>query len=610
MREYIRWFFSVVLFWLLIFLVQRISFQALNYSELSGISFKLILESHWRAIPMDLSIVSYMLIPIVALLPFFHKSKWFNYYLLILLIISSFLLVVDAGLYQAWGSKLNRKALSYMAYPEEVMFAVKGAPLLLLGFVLACQIALGWWVFNRFIKPWSNYRLTGLHRFVAPGITIGLLIIGIRGGVQTYPINKSWSFFCRHQVLNLAAVNSTWNAFELLAEPPDYAKNPYRYFEEEEADRLTAGLISKTSGSLNLLNIDRPNIVLVFLESWSVDVIEPLGGESGVSDQFSRLAHEGLLLTNFYSTGFRTEQGLAAVISGFPSQPMTTIIRKFGKFDKLPSLLKVLGENGYSSKYYYAGDAAFANTMTFLKTAGFQQTYSEEDFGAGKQTDWGAYDEELFAFILKDKNIKEPFFHFIMTSTSHEPFDAKVSETFKGRDLPSKYRNTIHYTDSVMGDFFMRLKQKSWYRNTLFIIMPDHGHYLPLNRKKYEPERHHIPMLLLGPALRVEYRGRTWDKYGSHVDVATSLLAQLKMDGSFKWGKDLFDPDQRGYAFYSYDEGFGWITKEQGVVYDHQLGKEIFVRDEAVDEQITKRHVDVGKAYLQEVMQEYIGLNQ
>ncbi|MBK8580811.1 MAG: sulfatase-like hydrolase/transferase [Flavobacteriales bacterium] len=117
------------------------------------------------------------------------------------------------------------------------------------------------------------------------------------------------------------------------------------------------------------------------LESWTADVIEPLREATAAWHRNStRPCKDGLLFTNFYSTGFRTEQGLCALISGFPSQPTTTIIRKFGKFDRLPSVVRTLDSTGYSSRYYYAGDISFANTRSYLDAMGFDKVYDETAF--------------------------------------------------------------------------------------------------------------------------------------------------------------------------------------------------------------------------------------
>ncbi len=171
----------------------------------------------------------------------------------------------------------------------------------------------------------------------------------------------------------------------------------------DEAERIFRQQYPPGRGpARSILETERPNVLIVLLESWTADIIEPLGGDSGVAPRFTELANDGLLFTNFYSTGFRTEQGLCALLSAFPSQPKTTIIRNFGKFDRLPSVVKTLGDAGYSSTYWYAGNVEFANTRAYLEAMGFDRVLGENSFPITKRTDWGAYDRSSSPSISRE----------------------------------------------------------------------------------------------------------------------------------------------------------------------------------------------------------------
>ena len=235
-------------------------------------------------------------------------------------------------------------------------------------------------------------------------------------------------------LLNHAAVNSTWNCLAAFAENDDFESNPYKFMDDKKVDDFFSQLTFKNSDSSasKLFNIAKPNIIIVLLESWGAETIGALNKEIDATPKFTALSKEGFLFTNFYSSGFRTEQALAAIVAGFPSQPKTTIIRKFGKFDKMPSLAKVLASNGYNTSYYYGGDLQFANTEAYLISSGFKKIIGKNDFKYKLYNEWGAFDEDLFNFTVKDlsKN-QQPFFSIIMTSTSHEPFDKRVKKVYQ-----------------------------------------------------------------------------------------------------------------------------------------------------------------------------------
>lgn len=365
---------------------------------------------------------------------------------------------------------------------------------------------------------------------------------------------------------------------------------------------------------IEITNTNRPNIVLVMLESFSAEVIEPLGGAKGITPVFSELAKEGLLATRFYTPGFRTEQGLAALVSGFPSQPTTTIIRQFGKFDRLPSLAASLDSAGYSSFYYHGGNLHFAFTGSYLKAMGFDKIYGEDDFDYKRKTDWGVYDEELFDFFNGEmKETKQPFFSIIMTSTNHEPFDADVEKIVPDQagDWCDDYINTAHYTDQYLGRLLVGMKKQSWYEHTLVVIVADHAHSCPANYEYNSAPRHCIPCLFLGGALKQECKGTAYGKLASQVDFPATILFILNLEHRhFRWSNNMFNPASPETVFYSFDEGFGLVTNRQQLVYDHKTKQVIYQSNDTLLADENNQYIDYGKAYLQVLMDDYLLLNE
>ena len=359
MKAYLRYFGTLALFLFALFLVQRHLFLAFSHSALRGIDAKEILACHAHALPMDLATTGYILLVVALLtLPLLFAEvrglrRAVRIFLVVVIIGSALLNVVDIGLFDAWGVKLDRKALGYLRYPGDVTGATSPERMALLLLVAAVQSIFFIFLLNRIDHARSFQKGSKGGRVAVAVFLPVLCIIALRGGPQDDPINKSWSWYSSRPVLNLAALNSVWNALEIAVQPAEFEANPYLYMPKEEALKIFRESHPATGGpSTRILKHARPNVLLIMLESWTADIIEPLGGDSGVAPQFTRLCKDGLLFTNFYSTGFRTEQGLCALISGFPSQPTTTIIRKFGKFDHLPSVVRNLDSAGYSSRYY------------------------------------------------------------------------------------------------------------------------------------------------------------------------------------------------------------------------------------------------------------------
>lgn len=617
MKNLIQYTLKLFGFWIILFFVLRQVFLLFHFRHIAEIPMSEILWSNWSALSMDISSACYfMLIPALMLSLTGFQSRTAKkaafYFSVILILLSSFINIVDIGLSLSWGSKINGKALSYLNYPKEAIGTMGSSPIVALIITFLSVSILCIWVFKKFIHNNLDFNLSLAQKIIVPILLLSLLGIGVRGGLYTYPIAKNRTYYSKHNVLNLASTNGNWNMINLLASPDQYIKNPYFFMPLKEAQTIVEQLNrAQKDTTVKILKHNRPNIVFIMLESWTNDIIEPLGGEAGLTPSFNLLCKDGLLFKNMYANGFRTEQGLIAYNGGFPAQPKTTIVRKFGKFESLPGMVSILVDHSFSSSFYYGSSLDFANTITYLHTASFERIIGREDFDYEKETVWGAYDEELFRFFLEDsENRQEPFISMMITLTSHEPYDADIEHIFPHKGLPNKFRNTVYYTDQCLGTFMENAQEQSWYKNTLFIIIADHAHSLPQMRKYNEPERHFIPCLFYGDILKEEYRGIISETYGSQIDIPATLLSQLDIPHDvFFWSKDLFNPTHSHFAYYTFNEGFGYITPNQTLVWDQNLGQTIIIRNPDLPVIENERLLKQGKAILQVMMEQYVGFN-
>ena len=602
---------------MLLFALQHTIFMLYNHTELKPATFAEILSSYYYALAMDLAATSFLIsIPILLIIiSFFLKRKKIittsihvvNYILIFFCILIP---LIDTGIYSVWGSKLNSKAVSYMAYPKESFDALKAGPVWLFFLVLIAECLVLFYSYRKIIRIDLSAKIKIPYKIIFPPVIIFALIIGMRGGFQMYPINKSWVYYSKYPVLNNAALNGFWNFMEILVSP-DEKENPYKYFELEKARAITNSMHKTEKDTCeHILTVPHPNIVLILMESVSAECLTKLGGEPGIMPHLDSLTKNSLWFSDFYASGFRTEQGLIALLCGFPAQPKTTILRKFGKFDKLDNMPKILGQNGYSENYYYSGEIEFANTDAFLKLSGFSKILDKTSYPWHKKTDWGSYDDELFASQLKESaNDKQPFFSIIMTSTNHEPFDADVEKVFKGNDRADFYKNTAHYTDKCIYDYLQQAASQPWFNNTLFIITSDHAHSYPKARAANDPERHHVPLIFYGNVIKPEYRGKQISTIGCQTDLPAMLLPQLNIPTKeFAKSNNLFNKYAPGFAFYTFDNGFGIITPQQTLVFDHDL-KQVVYRKNNVADTVDKHILEYGKAYLETLFEDYLKIN-
>jgi phosphoglycerol transferase MdoB-like AlkP superfamily enzyme len=206
------------------------------------------------------------------------------------------------------------------------------------------------------------------------------------------------------------------------------------------------------------------------------------------------------------------------------------------------------------------------------------------------------------------KNAAQPFFSVVMSCTSHEPFDADVERIVPHEtgSWCNDYINTIHYSDKYLGKLVEDIKLTPWYENTLVIITGDHGQECS-DRKEYNSaERHHVPFLLTGGVLKNEFRGKTYGHITSQVDFAATVLAQLQLPyEDYRWSKNVFNLASKEFAFYSFDDGFGWVSQLPLITYDNKMHQPFYQGSPSAST-LSVKELKNGQAYLQVLMEEYV----
>ena len=80
-------------------------------------------------------------------------------------------------------------------------------------------------------------------------LTPGLLIAGLRGGIQAIPINQSQSYYSDHNILNIASVNNAFNLYISVFENlKNFDHNPYLFMDAKSAEAY----MKKIYPSMNL----------------------------------------------------------------------------------------------------------------------------------------------------------------------------------------------------------------------------------------------------------------------------------------------------------------------------------------------------------------------
>ncbi|WP_245893511.1 LTA synthase family protein [Polaribacter butkevichii] len=600
------------LLWIGYFAFARFFFLLFYFDNTKDLGFLTTLNTFIYGLRLDSSFAAYLcFIPFLAILfsVFINPKKIgviIKWYSATLIIILSLLLIIDASLYQSWGTRLDTSFLKYLNTPEIMIASASTFQKITGTFFWVIISFLFIKIFNKVITNKINNVQQGfwLQSVIFLLITAAL-IIPVRGGLQTIPVNQSNVYFSKKMFANHAAINYGWNFFNALTHK-SITKNVYKYFDEEVAKNIINKRQNKllTANTDSILNTTNPNVILIVWESLTAKVVGCLGGEPNVTENLNKLSKEGILFTNFYANGDRTDKGIPAILSGYYPQPTQSIMKMPNKTRSLPMLPKKMIDLGYKTSFYYGGDLNFGNMNTYLRNAGITNFVDGNDFDKKDwNSKWGAHDHVFMNRFAKDLENKQsqPFFKIALTLTSHEPYE--FPDTYKfGKDTEeNKFRSAHAYTDKTIGNFIKFAKQQPWYKNTLIIIVADHGHRTPKHEGAFNsPKKFKIPMLWLGGALH--QKGIKIDNIASQIDISYTLLDLLKGDNSdFKFSKNIFNTSNKQYAHYIFNKGFGTLTKNGLYLFDYVSKKPI------LEEGTAATVLDsLGKAISQDAFQDFM----
>lgn len=600
MKKRVLFLFACFITFILVFALQKPVFMLYNHASGGGLSISDYLQVMVHGLQLDATVAGYLtVIPLLlTLLSVWIPGRYITFilkgYFFIVACIISLIFVVDIALYPYWGFRLDATPLFYLQSPSDALASAPASTLILQTLVFVVYTYGIFWALKRFVLPLmpEQYVKKMFSNSVQLVLLGGILFIPIRGGVTTSTANVGMVYFSKNQFLNHSAINPCFSFLASLSKQQDFAAQ-YNYFNESQRSKIFKKLTNQPQGDSipELLTTKNPNIILILMESFSANAIEVLGGEAGVTPNINRLSKEGILFSNMYANSFRTDRGIVAVLNGYLAQPTTSIMKYPAKSQTLPSIAKSLQKKGYTSDMLYGGDINFTNMQSYFFSSGYSKVTADRDFPLkSRLSKWGANDDITFAHLyqsMTDNSRKEPFFSTFLTLSSHEPFEVPYNR------LKDPYLNSVAFTDSCLGDFIDKLKKLPLWNNTLIVLVSDHGFRYPASVKEHDPKRYHIPMLWLGGAIK---EPRVIANYGNQADLAATLLYQLDLPHKeFTFSNNMVDSLQPAYAFYSYNNGFGFIDTTGVSVYDCESEKPLIIKPEAGNE----IRLNNGKALLQ-----------
>ena len=583
------------------FTASRLLFMTYQWQLTNSLSISDMVVPNLLGLRMDAAMAGYwLLIPGIGLVLSFYWNTIPSWMISIAFYLSSLasvsIVVADLELYHHWGFRMDTTPLLYTG--SEGLGSVSASRitiLISLFLVLSLSLHLG---YKKIISPQLKFEKGTIKQSLLMLVCVALLIVPIRSSFRVAPLNTGVVYFHKtNPYPNHAGINVVWNFLKSVV-----SDNAFRYptnlIDKPLADETFNQMMSSPGPTPMVINQSRPNIVLIILEGFTAKVIEPLGGLRGVTPNLNQFCSEGILFDDFYASGDRTDKGIISILSGYPAQPKTSIIKYPNKTQSLPSLPKILSQHGYKTSFVYGGDIGFANMESYLTIAGFSHITEDDDFELSLNTSkWGVHDEFVFNRLLSEVDTaKAPFFKTMLSLSSHEPFDVPSGVPEK-KDEESLFLNSCTYTDNCLGQFIKQAKQKDWWDKTLIIITADHGHRSPGKSPNHVPERFKIPMLWLGGVVDSV---RQIHKTGNQTDLANTLLSQLSLSSNeFIFSKNLLSENVTPFSVYTFNNGYGYLSPNSNFSYDFDLKNYLHVSG------ATEPDFQKAKSYLQQLFKDY-----
>lgn len=580
----------------------------------------------WHGLPLDLSMAGYL-----SVIPGFLSIAvvWLkrdlvkpimNIYFIIasLFITCSFLL--NASLYPYWKYPLDSTPLFYFFTSPADAIASVSIWQVILSIVILIVLTIGVWFtlrmrgekrqqYSRYGYGYGGLGSGKRNRFddfdrhrgrtsIILLLLTGLLFLPIRGGITVSTMNTGQAYYSQNAYLNHSAVNPLFSLLESITHQEDFASQ-YRFMKDKEADKIFATMTSTSDeNTYPLLNEatfkkGTPDILIVIMESFASDIMPSMGSYKDVAVCLDSIAQQSILFTRFYANSFRTDRGMVSILSGYPAQPTTSIMRYPRKTSQLPSIARNLAKyKNYKTTYYYGGDADFCNMRSYLVSQGYQHIISDANFPIeDKLSKWGVPDHILAAKMMEDikaqQNEKRPMLRILQTSSSHEPFEVPYHR------LKDKRLNAFAYTDSVMGAIVREYRKLPKWKNTLIVFVPDHvgGYKEQLN--DHDRSRYQIPLILAGGAIS---RPMKVGIIGSQHDIAATLLGQLGVEHrEFTFSKNMMSDATPKFAFFAVNDAFGIVSEENSLIYDNRAKRIVYDKGEK------GFNLKRGQAYLQKL---------
>ncbi|WP_454255293.1 LTA synthase family protein [Pseudomonas sp. Marseille-Q8238] len=553
----------------------RLALLLYNHEQIGTTPASVFAEAFFNGLRFDLRLVVYACAPLLLSVLSVHAMRARRLHVIWLTLFASltlFLGVSELDFYREFHQRLNSLVFQYLEEDLNTVLSMiwYGFPVVryLIAWALATLVLA--WLFiriERSTRPRDGQLASAWYwRVVVFILCLLVAVIAARGTLKQGPPLR-WgdayttdSMFANHLGLNgtLTLVDAAKNSFS------DHRDHAWKStLPEDEALKVVRGMLLGEHDTLvdadkaAVRRIYQPpqantlpvrNVVVILMESFAGRWVGALGSDANITPNFDRLSKEGLLFKRFFSNGTHTHQGMFATMACFPNLPSFEYLMRTPEgghqFSGLPQLLSA---RDYDDVYVYNGNFQWDNQSGFFSNQGMRRFIGREDFVDPVYIDptWGVSDQDMFdrgAQELAKMDQQKPFYALLQTLSNHTPYalpkDLPV-EPVTGHGSYNEHLTAMRYADWALGQFFEKAKQQPYYKNTLFVVLGDHGFVSSKQLTEMDLFRFNVPLLLIAPGIQDQF-GTSRETVGTQVDVVPTIMGRLGGDVQHQcWGRDL-----------------------------------------------------------------------
>lgn len=580
----------------------RVALLVYNREMIGDTPASVFIEAMGNGLRFDLRLTAYLLVPLLLALfsaRVMAARGFFRFWLTVVASITLFLGLMEMDFYREFHQRLNGLVFQYVKEDPQTVLSMLwyGFPVvryLLAWALVTWLLSLVFKGIDRLTRPRREPSVSSAsNRAVAPWYArIGVLVVclliavvAIRGTLrQGPPLRWGDAYTTESNFANTLGLNGTLtlisaakanmsdhrdNAWKATL-PPEQAQQIVRDMLLTRYDKLVDGDIAAVRRDFtppveNTLPIK--NVVVILMESFAGHSVGALGDEANITPYFDKLSREGLLFDHFFSNGTHTHQGMFATMACFPNLPAFEYLMRMPEgAHKLSGLPQLMSARNYDDVYVYNGNFAWDNQSGFFSNQGMTNFVGREDFVNPVFSDptWGVSDQDMFdrgAQELKTRGESgKPFYALLQSLSNHTPYALPTNlpvERVTGQGTLDEHLTAMRYSDWALGQFFEKARKEPYFKETMFVVVGDHGFGNRQQITEMDLGRFNVPLLIIAPGVQEKF-GQRSSIVGTQIDVVPTIMGRLGGETRHQcWGRDLLNLPEG-------DTGFGVIKPSGG----------------------------------------------